>query len=179
MGRETLKAREHEIFQAVRRWVEENVEDTESDVVVELVLSCVRLESLPLDKLLGEVRKSELVSDSAILDAVNARTEKGLVSDFRAYLMDYCLTTRVEDLTKEPKIPKDGDIIRFKASYSIVCSSSACSTVFPPLRDARASSRCSSLFDVAGAQDWACLCSPSASVRLRQTRSQCQSRKED
>ncbi len=119
MGRETLKAREHDIFLAVRRWVEGSVEGCESDVVEDLVLSCVRLEALPLDKLLDDVRESKLVSDSAILDAVKIRTEKGLVSDSRAYVDDCYLSTRVEDTMLEPKPPKDDDVIQFKASCSI------------------------------------------------------------
>jgi hypothetical protein len=89
-----------------------------------------------LDKLLGDVRESKLVSDGAILDAVRARTERELVSDSRADM--YPLTTRVEDLTPGPKIPKKGDCIQFKASYSKrFRSSSACSNLFPPLRDVK------------------------------------------
>jgi hypothetical protein len=135
MARDRLEVPEKTIFLAVRRWVEENVESCESDVVEDLVLSCVRLEGIPLDKLLGDVRESKLVSDSAILDAVKTRTEKGLVSDSRTFLGDRSLPTRVEDMTLEPKTPKDGDSISFNVSYSgNFHSSSACSTFFPHLR---------------------------------------------
>jgi hypothetical protein len=116
MGRKTLKAPEQVIFHAVRCWIEENMEGCDSDVVEDLVLSCVRLDAVPLDKLLGDVRESKLVSDGAILDAVNTRTERRLVNDSKANLKERYLTTRLEDLALESKTPKRRDFVRFKAS---------------------------------------------------------------
>jgi hypothetical protein len=133
MGRQTLKAREHELFHAVRRWTEENLFD--STLIKDLILSCVRLEALPLDRLLGDVRESRLVSDSAILDAVKRRAERGLVSDSRAYLADFYWTTRDEDTTLEPKSPKVGDFILFKASSSMFALNLHAQRSLPLLRD--------------------------------------------
>jgi hypothetical protein len=76
MGRLTLNAAERDIFHAVRRWVEANVEGWETGVSEDIVLSCVRLRDLLLDELVGTVRESKLVSDSSILDAVKKRLQR-------------------------------------------------------------------------------------------------------
>ncbi len=82
MGRETIKIAELEIFHAVRRWLEEKLDGrAEAAFAEDLVLSCVRLRDLALDELLGTVRESKLVSDSAILDAVKQRKERNRLID--------------------------------------------------------------------------------------------------
>jgi hypothetical protein len=135
LGRDTLQVPEKTIFLAVHRWVGENIEGGESDVVEDLVLSCVRLEAIPLNKLMGDVRQSKLVSDSAILDAVKSRLDRGLLSDSRDHLHESPSTTRGDDMTLEPKTPKKGDNVSFKASYAVsIRSSSACSTFLSGMR---------------------------------------------
>ncbi len=81
MTRGTLEVFEADIFRTVKCWLAENGRATDAAKAEKLVLTCVRLHDLTMDELLGNVRKSRLVSDGAILDAIEKRTERQKMSD--------------------------------------------------------------------------------------------------
>ena len=71
LARDSFCASEIDIFQAVRRWAEQN-----ADADLASVMSAVRLPLMSLEELLNVVRNSALVSADAILDSINVKTTR-------------------------------------------------------------------------------------------------------
>lgn len=70
ISRDSFFASEIDIFLAVKRWV-----NTNPEADAEKVLSHIRLVLIPSKNILFTVRKTELLSESALLDALTARYE--------------------------------------------------------------------------------------------------------
>lgn len=70
ISRDSFCAPEIEIFQSVRRWVQENPEEDPLET-----LDAVRLALMSMQELLNTVRETSLVSPDSILDAIKTQTE--------------------------------------------------------------------------------------------------------
>ena len=72
-GRDSFFAPEIEIYRGITRWVAHN--EVAPEVAKEL-LKVVRLQLIPMEHLLGEIRSSKLFDPNCILDAIDLSTSK-------------------------------------------------------------------------------------------------------